>query len=266
MNLRAELGEDILSRCRTAAHLIEIGNYEAAQEALEGFWRGIGRQPYLENLPLQISAEVLLQCGTLTGWLGTTQQLDVQEAAKDLISQAEHAFHSRGTRFKISEARYELGMCYWRCGAFSEARVVLDKALENLEDAELQAKILIRKTLIEISTGRYHEAWNILDSIKPSFELLSDVLKGKWHGQMALVMRRIANAEHRPEYIDRAIIEFTAAIYHYEQAGHERYCATNLNNLAMLLYQLERYEEAHEHLDRATKKLESIKGWPYSAS
>jgi tetratricopeptide (TPR) repeat protein len=46
-------------------------------------------------------------------------------------------------------------------------------------------------------------------------------------------------------------MEFTAAIFHCEQAGHERYCANNLNNLAMLLYQLGRYADAHERLDRA---------------
>src|ERR1700750_2225947 len=45
--------------------------------------------------------------------------------------------------------------------------------------------------------------------------------------------------------------DFSAAIYHYEEAKHERYCGTNLNNLAFLLYKLGRYREAHEHLDRA---------------
>src|ERR1700750_3304071 len=45
--------------------------------------------------------------------------------------------------------------------------------------------------------------------------------------------------------------DFSAAIYHYEEAKHERYCGTNLNNLAFLLYKLGRYREAHEHLYRA---------------
>ena len=63
-------------------------------------------------------------------------------------------------------------------------------------------------------------------------------------------------AEKRADYADRAIVEFTAAIYHYEQAGHERYCATNLNNLAMLLYQVGRYAEAHDSLDRAREIFE----------
>jgi two-component system chemotaxis response regulator CheY len=59
--------------------------------------------------------------------------------------------------------------------------------------------------------------------------------------------------------VDRAIIEFTAAIYHYERAKHERYSATNLNNLAMLLYKLGRYKEAHENLDRAQRVLVRLK-------
>jgi tetratricopeptide (TPR) repeat protein len=36
-------------------------------------------------------------------------------------------------------------------------------------------------------------------------------------------------------------------------AGHDRYCARNLNNLAFLLYRLGRYNQAHENLDRAQK-------------
>jgi tetratricopeptide (TPR) repeat protein len=76
---------------------------------------------------------------------------------------------------------------------------------------------------------------------------------------MALILRRLATAESRMDYADRAIIEFTAAIYHYEEARHERYCAINLNNLAMLLYQIGRPAEAHEHLDRARTFLEKLK-------
>ncbi|HEX8290792.1 MAG TPA: helix-turn-helix domain-containing protein, partial [Pyrinomonadaceae bacterium] len=67
----------------------------------------------------------------------------------------------------------------------------------------------------------------------------------------ALVLDMLATAERRDDLFDGAVIEYTAAIYHYEIAKHERYCAGNLNNLAMLLYKLGRYEEAHEQLDRA---------------
>jgi tetratricopeptide (TPR) repeat protein len=72
-------------------------------------------------------------------------------------------------------------------------------------------------------------------------------------------LRHLGSVEGRAEYFDRAIIEYTAAIYHYEQARHERYLATNENNLAFLLYKLGRYADAHEHLDRAQVILTRLK-------
>lgn len=221
-------------------------------------WAGIGERPQLDFAP-QIRAEVLLQCGTLSGWLGSASQLDVQEKAKDLLTEALHIFQTLDLKTKVSEAQYELGMCYFRKGAYDEARIVLDEAREGLEDDELEAKILIRKTIIEVWLGKYLESWEILKEAQLSFESCSDAVKGKWHGQMALIFRGLATVENRADYFDRAIIEYTASIYHCEQAGHERYCATTLNNLAFLLYKLGRYEEAHEHLDRAHKFLARLK-------
>jgi tetratricopeptide (TPR) repeat protein len=243
-------------RCLTATEYIYAGQYEAARDALGDLWRGIGQHPKLDKLTTLTTAEALLQCGVLSGWLGSTQQIaDAQEKAKDLITEAHHIFYALKQQVKASEAQYELGMCYWRIGAYDEARVVLEEAIKTLEekDAELKAKILIRRTLVEVWVGKYHQAWEMLKEAEPAFESSSDALKGRWHGQMGLVLRRLATAEGRSDYADRAIIEFTAAIYHYEQAGHERYCGTNLNNLAMLLYKLGRYSEAHEHLSRARR-------------
>jgi tetratricopeptide (TPR) repeat protein len=176
-----------------------------------------------------------------------------QERAKDLLSEALRKFKAQGKHAKVSEAQYELGICYWRLGANDEARLIMQEASKQLTDAdvELRAKILIRCTLVEISENRYSDALNVLKEAESVFESAGDALKGRWHGQKGLILRRLATAERRADYADRAIIEFTAAIYHYEQARHERYCALNLNNLAMLLYKLGRYGEAHEHLDRA---------------
>lgn len=153
----------------------------------------------------------------------------------------------------MSEAQYELGACYWRLGAYDEARLMMSEALKPLTDAhlELKAKILIRRTIVELCENKFYEALSILKAAEPVFESANDALKGRWHGQMGLVLARLADVEGRAEHTDRAIIEFTAAIYHYEQAGHERYCATNRNNVAMLLYRSGRYRDAHEHLDRA---------------
>jgi tetratricopeptide (TPR) repeat protein len=255
MNLAHATLEQI---CSKTSELIYAGQYEAARDELGELWAGIGKRPQLNFTP-QVNAELLLQCGTLSGRLGSVKQLDVQEKAKDLLSEALLIFQSLNLKTKVSETQCELGMCYFRRGSYDEARVVLDEAIKRLEDVELRAKILIRRTIIEIWVGKYHEAWQLLDKIRPVFDNSSHALKGRWHGQMALILQKLATTEGRIDYSDRAIIEFTAAIFHYEEAKHERYCAINLNNLAMLLYQLERYSETHEHLDRAHTFLERLK-------
>lgn len=246
--------ERVLLRCRVASDFIHRGQYEAAREALGELWLGVGQRPPVRKLSPAVSAEVLLQCGTLTGWLGSVRNVSgAQEQAKDMLSEAARKFRSQGTPAKVSEAQYELGMCYWRLGAHDEARIVMAEALKPLTDAdvELKAKILIRRTVVEIWESRYYEALSILKEAEPVFNSAGDALKGRWHGQMGLVLDKLATAEGNADRYDSAIIEYTAAIYHYEQARHERYCGNNLNNLAMLLYKLRRYRDAHEHLDRA---------------
>lgn len=255
MNLADTTLEQI---CSKTSELIYAGQYEAARDELGHLWVGIGERPSLNFTP-RMNAEILLQCGTLSARLGSAKQLDVQEKAKDLLTGALNIFQALNLKTKVSETQCELAMCYFRKGAYDEARVILDEALQGLEDAELQAKILIRRTIIEVWLGKYLQAWEILKEARLPVENCSDAVKGRWHGQLALILRKLATAEGRTDYADRAIIEFTAAIYHCEQAGHERYCATSLNNLAMLLYQVERYTEAHEHLDRAHAFLEKLK-------
>lgn len=246
--------EQAVMRCCLAAELIHTGQYEKAREVLGDLWQGTGARPNAEGLEAVTAAEVFLQCGSLTGWLGTSKRVEgAQEAAKDLISEALRTFDARGLNARVAESQYELGICYWRSGAFDEARLILQEALHKVGEGspEQRAKILIRSTLVEISAGRYNDALRILNEAEPVFQVTSDAVKGKWHAQMALVLRRLGMAEGRADYLDRAIIEFTAAIYHFELAGHQRYAANNLNNIAPLLAKFGRYSEAHEHLDRA---------------
>jgi tetratricopeptide (TPR) repeat protein len=171
-----------LIRCQAAAVLIHAGQYEAARDALGDAWQGVGQRPSVEGLNRQATAEVLLQSGVLSGWIGSARNMTgAQEAAKDLISEAQRMFGALRQPVKVAEAQHELGICYWRLGAFDEARVVLDAAAKGVGDQadELRAKVLIRRSLIETWACRYHDALDVLREAEPFFSGLNDALKGR---------------------------------------------------------------------------------------
>ncbi len=173
--------ERILLRCRLASQFIHAGQYEIAREALSELWQGVGHRPEIEKLKPLTAAEVLLQCGVLSGWLGRIKHLSgIQEKAKDLIFEALRMFKAENQHSKVSEAHYELGMCYFRLGAYDESRDTLDEALNGLEekDSDLRAKILIRHTLVEVWTVAIMMPgifWKKLESFLKQVMMLSKV-------------------------------------------------------------------------------------------
>jgi tetratricopeptide (TPR) repeat protein len=246
--------ERALLRSEVAADLIHKGQYEAARAALGELWHGIGERPNIEGLGESTAAEVLLQAGVLSGWLGASKQVEgAQGASKDLISESATLFEKLRESNKEAAARAELALCYWREGAYSEARVMLGAAAALIkDDPTLKAKTVLRFSMVETYAGRYSDAFHLLrDSAVLFDEGVSHTLRGSFHNELARVLRRLGAAERRQDYYDRAIIEYTAAIYHAEQAQHESYLARIENNLAFLLYKLGRHADAHEHLDRA---------------
>jgi tetratricopeptide (TPR) repeat protein len=251
----------ILLRCHIAGELIHTGQYEDAREVLGDLWSGIGKRPNVKSLEDMLTAEVLLQCGTLSGWLGASRQIaNAQEAAKDLISESAAIFERLGETSKVAAARSDLAICYWREGAYDTARLILEEAASLVSEDEVRAKIILRQAVVETCAGRNTETLRLLRESAPLFEKsTSHALKGRFHCELAIVLRKLGTAESQRDYFDKAILEYTAAIYHYQQAKHERYEATNENNLAFLLYKLGRYQQAHEHLDRARRVLARLK-------
>ncbi|HEV2763494.1 MAG TPA: helix-turn-helix domain-containing protein [Pyrinomonadaceae bacterium] len=247
---RAEL------RCRLARELEEAGDYGGAREALGTLWRGVGVRPALDGLEGFAASEVLLRAGVLTGWLGHADQVkDSQEAAKNLISEAARRFGSLGAPQKVQEAQIELAYCYWREGAFDEARVILDEVLEGLPgDGELKAKAVVRRVIVE--RGAYREALSILNRHAPLFEKITNhTILGGYHNELAIALRNVGTSENREDFVDRAFVEYAAASYHFEQAGHDSYRARVENNLGFLHFKAGRYREAHGHLDVARRLL-----------
>jgi tetratricopeptide (TPR) repeat protein len=250
-------------RCRLARQQEEAGDYEAAREAMAELWQGVGARPMLEGLDDETKAHVLLRVGALTGWIGSAEQIEgSQETAKDLISESARMFAELGKRKKAGEARSDLALCYWREGAFDEARVTLQAALAEFDecDVEQRAIALLRQALIERSSNRLNEALRIHNQAAPLFDGITDhLLTAHFHLDFANVLNRLSTAEHREDYVDRALIEYTAASFHFEQAGHKPYHACVENNLGFLFSTIGKFDDAHEHLDRAQMLMTRLK-------
>ena len=256
-NERAQL------RCKLAKQLEEAGNYEAAREAMGELWQRVGERPELERLDHETAAEVLLRAGALTGWIGSTRQIEgSQEAAKDLITESISIFSSLANTEKLSAAQTDLAYCYWREGALDEARVILQEALVRLaySESETRAVALLRSAIVEGSAQRFHDALRFYTEATPLFEKSNDpIVKGKFHLCFGTLLKKLGEAEQCPDYIDRALIEFTAASFHFEQGGDPRHEACVENNLGFLFCTIGKWAEAHEHLDRAQALFTSLK-------
>lgn len=267
MNLTAELvalrqqnrnlpiDDRVKLSCDLAKRFEKIGDYENAFDALSEFWADRTQPPNLEGLSETARGEILLRTGALAGWLGATDQIEGgQERAKNLITQSIELFEKHEQTQRVAEARGELGLCYWREGSYDEARVTLRDALDRVDkqNAELKAILLIRAGIVEVDSRRFSQALQFYNEAEPLLNATDDdELKGSFHVSFAILFRRLATTDDNRDHIDRALIEYTAASFHFEQAGNQRYLARVENNLGFLYFTISRYRDAHQHLDRA---------------
>ena len=255
------------AHCERAKELEEAGRYAEAAVCLEQFWRGVGLRPEVEGLAAGAAAEVLVRAGSLTGWLGTLEQkAGAQEFAKDLIGEGASILEGLGETSKAAEARVLLAVCYWREGAIDEARAVLRDVLARNDgrDAEVEGRALLALAMVERRATRYDEALEILRRAAPLFEAsTNDFLKGRFHSHLGTVLENLGRAQSRPDYIDRALVEYAAASFFAEQAGNNYFLAVIENNLGFLYHTLDRNEEAREHLVRSHQLFEEVgdRGW-----
>jgi tetratricopeptide (TPR) repeat protein len=118
----------------------------------------------------------------------------------------------------------------------------------------------VRSAIVELSANRNNDALRLLTDAAPLVEASSGhALKGKYHTNLGIILKNLSNDEQREDYRDRALVEFAAASFHFERAGHTRYRARNENNLGFLYFKAARFIEAHEHLNRARRLFVSLK-------
>lgn len=251
------VADNIIPLCELAKNLAEAGEFETACETLQPFWAGVLQRPETKGLAEDTKAELLLRAGTLTGWLGSAKQIaGAQEAAKDLISESASIFETLGNTEKVAEARVDLAICYWREGALDEARVTLRLVLENLGAVQSEQKLraLLNSAIVEKVATRDHDALRIYREAAPQFVDCSNLaLKGKFHNAYANLLRSLGTSEKREDYIDSALVEYSAASFHFEQVGFHSLQAIVENNVAFLFASIGKFSEAREHVKSARR-------------
>src|SRR6266849_4607242 len=254
-NRSRPLTEQAALSCSLAKQLEKVGKYELAYEALDEFWPDRSESPRLSGLDDIQKAEVLLRIGAIAGWLGSTDQTaGGQETAKNLLTRSIDIFERRGKVERVSEARGDLALCYYREGSFDEARVQLRTALHIVPEGsdDLEAILLIRAGIIEERTRRLNDALQFYKRAAPLVERSDDhALKGSFHFEYGLILRRLSAPENREDYLDQALIEYAASSFHYEEAGNELALARVELNLGSLFFKVGRYGQANEHLNVA---------------
>jgi tetratricopeptide (TPR) repeat protein len=249
--------------CAQARDLEEAGEFEAARAAISEYWQRIGERPRVQGLDELAHAELFLRAGALSGWVGSARQVaGAQEFAKDLLTDAANMFGKLGLPERVAETHITLAVCYVRSGAFDEARAILDQVLAGVgnQDSEQKLRALLNAAIVEKRSTRYREALRIHTEAAPLFEKSSYVaLKGKFHNEFATVLKILGLAERREDFIDRALMQYTAASVEFEKVNHKRFLAAVENNLGGLFVHLEKFEDAHQHLDRARSVLTNFR-------
>lgn len=251
-----------LFRCEKALELKDRGDYSGAQEIMRPLWKRVGEHPNLEGLHPTVAAEVLFCTGILTGWIGSKDELkEANEWARDLLTESITYYESLQDVIRIAAIRAELGYCYWRAGALAEARIWFTEALKKLTtEGNSRANAVFGLSVVEWSASRFQESLRILVENAPLFKKITNhTLKGVYHMQVAMVLRKLAAPEKRAAEFRRILSEYDAADRHFTQARNTIFRAHVKNNIGNILCDLSRFKEAHEHLDHARRLTVSAK-------
>lgn len=198
----------------------------------------------------------MLHVGILTRWIGSKNQVsDAQDTAKDLISESIRLFESLGDFPRVASARAELAICYWWAGALDEARIMLTEALKRITtEGNTRANAVIFLAAVEWSASRYSQSLKLLTENATLFRKIPNhTLKGTYHNQLAMVLRKLVTVENRTAYFRRIIKEYEEADLHFKLARNALYRADVKNNVGNVLRQMHRFKEAHKYLSEARR-------------
>jgi len=156
---------------------------------------------------------------------------------------------------RVAAAQSELAICYWWAGALEEARIMLTEALKRITtEGNTRANALIFLAAVEWSASRYGHSLKLLTENASLFRKIPNhTIKGTYHNQLAMVLRKLVTVENRAEYFRRIIREYEEADHHFKLARNALFRADVKNNVGNVLRQMRRFKEAHKYLSEARR-------------
>lgn len=159
--------------------------------------------------------------------------------------------------FMETEAR-TLALSLYNEGRFDKAREEIKKWLTLIPSDDVNERLASLNLLAIIERGDkdFHEALRIhLEASDLARLSTYHILKAKFHNGLGITYRKIAVYEGKRECLDKAFIEYEATRFHLEEAGDFDEAGKIENNLALILCELNRFNQAHEHLRDARRLL-----------
>lgn len=192
----------------------------------------------------------------MTRWIGGKNEAgEANDTARDLISESITYYESAGDLTKVAAARAELAYCYWKAGALDEARIMFTEALQKLTTAgNTRANALFGLSVVEWSAARYRESLRILTDSAPLFKKITNhTIRGVYHMQLAMVLRKLATPENKTAQFRRVLNEYEEADRHFKLAHNSILRGHVKNNIGNVLRERSRYKEAREYIDHALR-------------
>lgn len=158
----------------------------------------------------------------------------------------------------------DLVVSLYREGNYSEAKERIGEGLSQSSQVDEIVCLVNELANIETDLKNYSEALNKRLSVRELVGQCKDEFTiANYHFGLALNSKQIAD-EGNESFYDRALIEYEAARFFFEQAGREERLGFVENNIGSLLIKLGRADESHSHFESARQIISKLKldNWP----
>ena len=231
------------------------GRFDQAFSELNGIWDDVTARPNVEGLDVRISAELLLRCGALIGFLGHSRQIPTaQDQSRNLLTESRSLFLQAYDMLKTAECENYLALTYWRTGEINEAESWIEEALSHdlpeTSDARLYSHVI--RNLLLLSRKKYEDICANFAVLEHTFTSNADAfLTGNFYMNFGIAAKNLGRVETSLDALQSARDFFAAS-------GNTVQVAIVENNLSQLYRSEERFVEAHDAIDRSTKLFKEI--------